>query len=60
MHLIKKQKEPPAASSVQATQEGEDEPPDPGSAPCHAPALSIFSSDGQLVRFPTQRAGIIS
>jgi lysine 2,3-aminomutase len=60
MLVIKKQKEPPAASSVQAAQEGEDEPPDPGSAPCHAAALSIFPPDNRIVRFPSQRAGVIS
>ncbi len=45
---------------TQAAQEGDDEPPDP--SPCLEAASSISTTKrtGRLVRFPTQRAGILS
>lgn len=60
MQVIKKRKEQLMATPAQAAQEGEDEPPDPN--PCRAEAipLSFTKPAGRLVRFPAQRAGILT
>ena len=48
------------AAPRQAAQEGDDEPPDPGSRLAGAPALSTPKPAGRVVRFPTHRSGILN
>ena len=47
-------------SPTQSGQEGDDEPPDPNPCLEAASYLSTPNPLGRLVRFPTQRAGILS
>ncbi len=60
MQVTTKRNEQLMATPTPATQEGDDDPPDP--SPCLEAAPSIFTSKpaGRLVRFPTHRAGILS
>jgi lysine 2,3-aminomutase len=60
MHVTKKRNEQQISVPAMATQEGEDEPPDPGSRLAGTPALTFPRRSGRLVRFPTNRAGILS
>ena len=60
MQVTIKRNEQLIEAPPQAAQEGDDEPPDP--SPCLEAASSIATAKptGRLVRFPTQRAGILS
>ena len=60
MQVTIKRNEQQMTVSSPASQEGDDEPPDPGSCPVFSPAIPIARQTGQIVRFPTHRAGIIS
>ncbi len=60
MHVTPKKKEQLIAAPKPAVQEGDDEPPDPGSRRAAASALSTPKTAGRIVRFPTCRAGILS
>ena len=60
MPVITKQHEQLIAAPRQAVQEGDDEPPDPGSRLAGTPALSTPKPAGRVVRFPAHRAGILS
>jgi lysine 2,3-aminomutase len=48
------------ASPTQTAQEGDDDPPDPSQCLEAAASIATAKSTGRLVRFPTQRAGILS
>ena len=60
MQVTIKRNEQQIVSPTQTGQEGDDEPPEP--SPCQEAAASITAPKpaGRLVRFPTQRAGILS
>ena len=60
MQVTIKKNEQQIATPTPATQEGDDEPPDPSPCLAGAPALSTPKPTGRIVRFPTQRAGILS
>ena len=60
MPVITKQHEQLIAAPRQAVQEGDDEPPDPGSRLAVAPAPSSPKPAGRVVRFPTHRSGILN
>jgi lysine 2,3-aminomutase len=60
MQVTRKRNEQQMATPTQATQEGEDEPPDSGPCLEAASSISTTQSAGRLVRFPTQPAGILS
>lgn len=58
MQVTKRKNAQMVASPKQAVQEGDDEPPDPGSSLAVTPALSPPA--GRIVRFPSLRAGILN
>ena len=60
MQVTIKKNEQQMTISSPASQEGDDEPPDPGSCPVFSTAAPIARQTGHIVRFPTHRAGIIS
>lgn len=60
MHAPTQRNEQLIAAPQQAGQEGEDEPPDPGSCLASAPALPRPKPSGRIVPFPAHRAGIFS
>ena len=61
MTAIRKRKEQLMATPAQATQEGEDEPPDPNPCLAYGIPLTIAKPAGRIVRFPApQRAAVPS
>ncbi len=60
MQFTTKRKEQLIATPPQAAQEGDDDPPDPSQCLEAASSIATAKSTGRLVRFPTQRAGILS
>jgi len=60
MQVTRKKNAQQVASPRQAVQEGDDDPPDPGTSLAVTPALSTPKPAGRIVRFPAHRAGILS
>ncbi|GAB6905544.1 L-lysine 2,3-aminomutase [Desulfosarcina cetonica] len=60
MQVTIKRNEQQVCVPASATQEGDDEPPDPGSCLAAMPALTVPKHSGRIVRFPAHRAGILS
>ena len=60
MQFTTKRNEQLIATPPPAAQEGDDEPPDPSQCLEAASSIATAKPTGRLVRFPTQRAGILS
>lgn len=60
MQVTTKRNEQLIAKPTQSAQEGDDEPPDPSPRTAGTPAISTPKLAGRVVRFPAQRAGILS
>jgi len=60
MQFTTKRNEQLIATPPQVAQEGDDDPPDPSQCLEAASSIATAKSTGRLVRFPTQRAGILS
>ena len=60
MQVTIKRNDQQISAPAPSAQEGDDEPPDPGSCLAALPARAIPKRSGRIVRFPAHRAGILS